>query len=154
MVSWHLTNHYRTKREKNVKPTKYKNDIENLVPKNIFHYTTFEKFVCILRYGTWRFKLSTKSNDLQDTIYIVNLLRNDENTINDIPDDQANVLGFLKGYFEQNNYKSSFLSYVSCFTKFYDSRLFWDAYTVNNGSENIKGDYNGVCIAVNRDKLL
>ena len=136
-----------------MKPTNHHNNIDNLVPKIIFHYTTFEKFVCILRYGTWRFKLSTKSNDLLDTVYIVNLIKNDEDIINNISDNQNSTLRFMKGYFERNNYRSTYLSYVSCFTRICDSRLFWDAYTVNNDPENRKGDYNGVCIAINRDKL-
>ena len=55
------------------------NNINNrygaIIPKTIFHYTSFEKFKCILQYGTWRFKLSTQSNDLLDTTYIVDIIK-------------------------------------------------------------------------------
>ena len=46
-----------------------------VIPKTIFHYTSFEKFKYILQYGTWRFKLSTQSNDLLDTTYIVDTIK-------------------------------------------------------------------------------
>ena len=32
--------------------------------KLIYHYTSFEKLQCILKYGTLRFKESTSSNDI------------------------------------------------------------------------------------------
>ena len=41
----------------------------------IYHYTSFEKLQCILKYGTLRFKESTSSNDILDTIGFVNILK-------------------------------------------------------------------------------
>ena len=41
----------------------------------IYHYTSFEKFQCILKYGTLRFKESTSSNDVLDTIGFENILK-------------------------------------------------------------------------------
>lgn len=40
---------------------------------NIYHYTSFDKFKCILQNGTLRFKESTQSNDLLDTKGLENL---------------------------------------------------------------------------------
>jgi len=33
---------------------------EGIIPKTIFHYTSFEKFKCILRYGTWSANVNQK----------------------------------------------------------------------------------------------
>jgi len=125
------------------------------VPKTIFHYTSFEKFKCILQYGTWRFKLSTQSNDLLDTTYIVDVIKKLEIQKN-LADEHRRLLNMLIGYFTRDEYKQKFFSYVTCFTGKSDSRLLWDAYTINRpvtNSDDVR-DYNGVCIGVNRDKLL
>ncbi|MGI6345191.1 MAG: DUF2971 domain-containing protein [Bacillota bacterium] len=129
---------------------------EGIIPKTIFHYTSFEKFKCILRYGTWRFKLSTQSNDLLDTTYIVDIIKELKIQNKNLPDYQRELLEFLMGYFKQEGYERQFLSYVTCFTGKADSRLLWDAYTINRPaiSEKEERNYNGVCIGVNRDKLI
>lgn len=126
-----------------------------IIPKTIFHYTSFEKFKCILQYGTWRFKLSTQSNDLLDTTYIVEIIKKLEIQKN-LTDDHRKLLEMLIGYFKRDEYERQFLSYVTCFTDKSDSRLLWDAYTINRPITNLDDvrDYNGVCIGVNRDKLL
>ena len=41
----------------------------------IYHYTSFEKLQCILEYGTLRFKESTRSNDVLDSIGLENILK-------------------------------------------------------------------------------
>lgn len=41
----------------------------------IYHYTSFDKLQCILKYGTLRFKESTSSNDVLDTIGLENILK-------------------------------------------------------------------------------
>lgn len=41
----------------------------------IYHYTSFEKFQCILKYGTLRFKESSSSNDVLNTIGFENILK-------------------------------------------------------------------------------
>ncbi|WP_366923838.1 DUF2971 domain-containing protein [Metallumcola ferriviriculae] len=129
---------------------------ETMIPKTIFHYTSFEKFKCILQYGTWRFKLSTQSNDLLDTTYIVDIIKNLKIESKNLAEDHLKLLDLLIGYFKRDAYERQFLSYVTCFTGKADSRLLWDAYTINRPvvNEDDVRDYNGVCIGVNRDKLL
>lgn len=114
-----------------------------IIPKTIFHYTSFEKFKCILQYGTWRFKLSTQSNDLLDTTYIVDLIKKLKIQNKDLPEDHFKLLDFLMGYFKRDEYRRQYLSYVTCFTGNEDSRLLWDAYTINRPviSENDVRDY-------------
>jgi hypothetical protein len=63
-----------------------------IIPKTIYHYTSFEKFKCILQYGTWRFKLSTQSNDLLDTTYIVDIIKKLKIQNKDLPDDNIKIL--------------------------------------------------------------
>ena len=41
----------------------------------IYHYTSLDKFKCILQYGTLRFKESTTSNDLLDTTLLFDVLK-------------------------------------------------------------------------------
>jgi hypothetical protein len=81
-----------------------KNNINNryeaIIPKTIFHYTSFEKFKCILQYGTWRFKLSTQSNDLLDTTYIIDIIKKLEIQKN-LTDDHRRLLEMLIGYFKR-----------------------------------------------------
>ena len=127
-----------------------------IMPRTIFHYTSFEKFKCILQYGTWRFKLSTQSNDLLDTTYIVDIIKELKIQNQDLPVDHLKLLEFLMGYFKRDEYERRFLSYVTCFTGKADSRLLWDAYTINRPviNEDDVRDYNGVCIGINKDKLL
>lgn len=43
--------------------------------KIIFHYTSLDKFKCILKYGTLRFKESTTSNDVMDTTLLFEVLK-------------------------------------------------------------------------------
>lgn len=99
-----------------------------IMPRTIFHYTSFEKFKCILQYGTWRFKLSSQSNDLLDTIYIVDIIKEFKTQNQDLPVDHLKLLEILMGYFKRAEYERLFLSYVTCFTGKADSRLLWDAY--------------------------
>lgn len=129
---------------------------EGIIPKTIFHYTSFEKFKCILKNGTWRFKLSTQSNDLLDTTYVVEIIKELKMQNENLPDYQCELLEFLMGYFRREGYERQYLSYVTCFTGKADSRLLWDAYTINRPafSEKEERNYNGVCIGVNRDKLV
>lgn len=128
----------------------------SIIPETIFHYTNFEKFKYILKYGTWRFKLSTQSNDLLDTTYIVDIIKKLKIQDKVLSDDQIKLLEFLIGYFKQKEYKRHYLSYVTCFTGKADSRLLWDAYTINRPviNENYERNYTGVCIGINKEKLL
>lgn len=127
-----------------------------ICPKTIFHYTSFETFKCILQFGTWRFKLSTQSNDLLDTSYIIDIIKTLKVQRKDLPDDHFKLLEFLMGYFKRDEYERQFLSYVTCFTGKEDSRLLWDAYTINRPSTNELDtrDYNGVCIGIKRNELI
>lgn len=139
-----------------VKESNLNDSYDAIIPKTIFHYTSFEKFKCILKYGTWRFKLSTQSNDVLDTRYIVDIIKKLKIQNQDLPEDHLKLLELLMGYFKRDDYERQFLSYVTCFTGKADSRLLWDAYTINRPviNEDDVRDYNGVCIGVNRDKLL
>lgn len=100
--------------------------------------------------STLRFKLSTKSNDMQDTILMLNQLKNKQTDKNKIK-----IIDFAIGYFKQQNADVLYNSYVSCFTTKSDSRLLWDSYTMNSTGINNKNKkrYNGVCIAINSLKL-
>lgn len=131
--------------------------------KLIYHYTSFEKLQCILKYGTLRFKESTSSNDILDTIGFVNILK-------DMPHFNATnatsaLLNFILEYYQRETYTPSAKFLVACFSKIPDSRLLWDAYTMHrpgnlkcpHGEEKYcyeaASKYDGVCIAFNRDKL-
>ena len=129
----------------------------------IYHYTSFDKFKCILKYGTLRFKESTQSNDMLDTIGLVNALK----AMPDFksPTEMSEALNFIIGYYKSGVYRQSSTSMVACFTTIPDSRMLWDAYTMNRPSNiecpygeakycyNSQLKYNGACIAFRKDKL-
>ena len=131
--------------------------------KLIYHYTSFEKLQCILKHGTLRFKESTKSNDILDTVGLVNILKAMPRFR--APIDMTAFLNFLLGYYQRDSYTPSTISLVACFPKIPDSRLLWDAYTMHRpgntkclyGSDkycyDIPPKYNGVCIAFKQNKL-
>lgn len=131
--------------------------------KLIYHYTSFEKLQCILKHGTLRFKESTKSNDILDTVGLVNILKAMPRFR--APIDMTAFLNFLLGYYQRDSYAPSTISLVACFSKIPDSRLLWDAYTMHRpgntkclyGSDkycyDIPPKYNGVCIAFKQNKL-
>ena len=124
-----------------------------------YHYTDFEKFKCILANGTLRFKCSTQSNDILDTRYFVDLLN--ESNISDLceaPEDLAALNEFCASYFKSESYHPKIAAYVACFTEIKDSRLLWDAYTMNrpkneNAEEKCAPKYNGVIIGFNAEKI-
>ncbi|MBR2403435.1 MAG: DUF2971 domain-containing protein [Lachnospiraceae bacterium] len=129
----------------------------------IYHYTSFEKLQCILKYGTLRFKESTSSNDILDTIGFVNILK-DMPRFN-APNGASALLNFIIDYYQRENYKPSAKFLVACFSKIPDSRLLWDAYTMHRPG-NLKcphgenkycyeatSKYDGVCIAFKKDIL-
>lgn len=130
-------------------------DTNKTLPKTLFHYTSFEKFKCIIQYGTMRFKLSTQSNDLLDTNFIIDLMRRVDFFTENLDATKIKLLEFLFGYFRRPEYSNSYKSYVACFTEKEDSRLLWDTYTINrppNGS-HVEAQYNGICIGFNQDKI-
>lgn len=130
--------------------------IDTIIPQNIYHYTSLEKFKCILNFGTLRFKLSTQSNDLLDTNYVLDLIRRIDYFSDSIDETKRKLLEFLIGYFKNDAYVRSYESYVACLTDVEDSRLLWDAYTMNRPPQGFADipKYNGVCLAFNRDKLV
>ena len=129
----------------------------------IYHYTSFEKLQCILKYGTLRFKESTSSNDILDTIGFVNILKDMPRF--SAPDATAALLNFIIEYYQRETYTPSAKFLVACFSKIPDSRLLWDAYTMHRpGNQKCSygedrycyeaaSKYDGVCIAFKRDKL-
>ncbi len=131
--------------------------------KLIYHYTSFEKLQCILNYSTLRFKESTKSNDILDTMGFVNILQSMPKFKASV--DASEFLNFLIRYYQRNTYAPSSVSLVACFSKIPDSRLLWDAYTMHRpGNQKCPyGDtkycyeaetkYSGVCIAFRQEKL-
>lgn len=129
----------------------------------IYHYTSFEKLQCILKYGTLRFKESTSSNDILDTIGFVNILK-------EMPHFSASnatsaLLNFIIEYYQRETYTPSAKFLVACFSKIPDSRLLWDAYTMHRpGNQKCSygedkycyeatSKYNGVCIAFKQNSL-
>jgi len=133
--------------------------MENL----IYHYTSFEKLQCILKYGTLRFKESTSSNDMLDTIGFVSILK--EMPHFKAPTTVSELLNFIIDYYQRDSYSPSSKSLVACFSKTPDSRLLWDAYTMHrpgnqkcpHGEEKYcyeaSSKYDGVCIAFRQDRL-
>lgn len=130
----------------------------------IYHYTSLEKFKCILQYGTLRFKESTTSNDLLDTTLLFDVLK-EYDGLPDYRDTVEVARKFMLDYYQKFKASNQHISLVSCFAKEGDSRMLWDAYTMNHPS-NIKcayGDnrycydsdirYNGVCIGFSKSKL-
>lgn len=140
--------------------------LNKIYPPILYHYTSFEKFECILKYGTMRFKLSTQSNDLLDTRYILDLVKKLRFFNDKASSEQEILLKWLIGFFQRDEYKSSRNAFVSCFTGKPDSRLFWDAYTVNRPTlvkcelgknkycQNVSNTYNGLCIGFKRDRII
>lgn len=133
--------------------------MENL----IYHYTSFEKLQCILKYGTLRFKESTSSNDVLDTIGFVNILKSMPHF--NAPTTTSSLLNFIIEYYQRESYAPSAKFLVACFSKIPDSRLLWDAYTMHrpgnqkcpHGEDKFcyetTSKYDGVCIAFRKDKL-
>lgn len=68
----------------------------------IYHYTSFEKLQCILKYGTLRFKESTSSNDILDTIGFENILKSMPNF--NAPGATAALLNFIINYYRWEGY--------------------------------------------------
>lgn len=129
----------------------------------IYHYTSFEKLQCILKYGTLRFKESTSSNDVLDTIGFVKILKSMPHF--NVPTATSALLNFIIEYYQRENYTPSAKFLVACFSKIPDSRLLWDAYTMHRpGNQKCPhgedkycyeavSKYDGVCIAFRQDKL-
>lgn len=129
----------------------------------IYHYTSFEKLQCILKYGTLRFKESTSSNDVLDTIGFVKILKSMPHF--NAPTATSALLNFIIEYYQRENYTPSAKFLVACFSKIPDSRLLWDAYTMHRpGNQKCPhgedkycyaaaSKYDGVCIAFRQDKL-
>ena len=129
----------------------------------IYHYTSFEKLQCILKNGTLRFKESTSSNDILDTIGFVNILKSIPHF--NAPGATSALLNFIINYYQWEGYRPSSKFLVACFSKIPDSRLLWDAYTMHrpgtqkcpHGEEKYCYEtatkYNGVCIAFSQDRL-
>lgn len=130
----------------------------------IFHYTSYEKFKCILQYGTLRFKESTTSNDVMDTTLLFEVLKDYKgNEYDEVFVEVARK--FMLNYYQKFAAENQHISLVSCFAEEGDSRMLWDAYTMNRPS-NIQckykenrfcydsdKKYNGVCIGFNKRKL-
>lgn len=127
-----------------------KNDIESLY----CHYTTLANFKCILKSGKLRFNLSTNSNDLRDTIYIQDVIREFNSKLKD-GSEQSEFYKKLMDFYNVIKHKNRYKYYVACFTDKLDSRFLWDAYTVNKREKsNDSGiSYNGVCICFKRESI-
>ena len=69
----------------------------------IYHYTSFDKLQCILKYGTLRFKESTSSNDVLDTIGLENILKSMPNF--NAPGATSELLNFILGYYQREAYQ-------------------------------------------------
>lgn len=117
----------------------------------MYYYTDYNTFKLILMNGTLRFKESTSSNDRLDTIQLYNeLITMAEGKLKD-----ANLKAEQKFYFDMlkhNGVKSSRVSLVACFTTKADSRMLWDAYTMNR-KNRVAERYNGVCIEFDKQCL-
>lgn len=139
--------------------------MSNNIPDLIYHYTSFDKLQSILKCSTLRFKESTQSNDILDTTRLINILQRLTYVSDNANTDIAKARDFLINYFKQPTYNNQHTSMVSCFSTLPDSRLLWDAYTMNRPSnitckfgENkycheSPAKYTGVCIAFKSDEI-
>lgn len=118
----------------------------------MYYYTDYNTFNLILRNGTLRFKESTSSNDRLDTVQLYNeLSKMAEEKLK-----EADLRAEQKFYFDMlkcNEVKSSRISLVACFTTKADSRMLWDAYTMNRKDRKAER-YNGVCLEFDRQLLV
>lgn len=139
--------------------------MEKKVPEVVYHYTSYDKLQYILKNGTLRFKESTESNDMLDTVAMVEILRRLKFPEIEKHKEIQVARDFMLDYFRRDEYQRRHASLVSCFSVKGDSRLLWDAYTMNRPS-NIPCEYgftkycydsqlkyNGVCIAFITEKL-
>lgn len=129
----------------------------------IYHYTSFEKLQCILANGTLRFKESTCSNDILDSIGFENILKSMPSF--NAPGAESSLLNFIIDYYKQETYTPAAKSLVACFSKIPDSRLLWDAYTMHrpgnlhciHGEDRFCHDaalkYDGVCVAFRQEQI-
>lgn len=134
------------------------------IPKIVFHYTSFENFKKIIEFGTLRFTLSTSSNDSLDTIYIHSIVEQLLKNFNLESSEEKEIMRYhIFSMFQSA--KITDYTFALCFSTIKDSRLLWDAYTINKSrlkctyGENkycINSDsmnYDGVCLAINTNKL-
>lgn len=131
----------------------------------VYHYTSFDKFEQIMKNGTLRFKESTASNDYQDTTLIVDVLTKME-LVSAVDSKEKAALEFILNLYKKTDIAKRYIHLVSCFSKVPDSRMLWDAYTMNRPSnhkcdygdkkycEEHNKKYNGVCIGFKEEALL
>lgn len=119
--------------------------------RKIYYYTDYNTFKLIMQNGTLRFKQSTSSNDCLDTVHIYDILKSiarenlDRGT-------KTEPLKFIYELYDYTQYASNKICAVACFTLKKDSRLLWDAYTMNRKDRKAER-YNGVCIEIDEDEL-
>jgi len=119
--------------------------------EEIYYYTDFNTFKLILENGTLRFKESTSSNDKLDTTEFLRLFK-DMAASKLSSDELRKEQEWLFNIFNRTEYQGTRVSLVACFTHKLDSRLLWDAYTMNRQGRSSER-YNGVCIEFDEDKL-
>lgn len=104
-----------------------------------------------MKNGTLRFKQSTASNDCLDTVHIYEILKSiaRENLDSGIT---TEPLKFIYELYDHTQYANNKIYAVACFTLKKDSRLLWDAYTMNRKDRKAER-YNGVCIEIDEDEL-
>lgn len=119
--------------------------------RKIYYYTDYNTFKLILQNGTLRFKQSTSSNDSLDTVHIYDILKliAKENLDRGT---KTEPLKFIYELYDHTKYASNKICAVACFTLKRDSRLLWDAYTMNRKDRKAER-YNGVCIEIDEDEL-
>lgn len=115
----------------------------------MYYYTDFNTMKLILQNGTLRFKQSTCSNDSFDSICLYNRLQEIAKQQNE---SKTEPLEFIYGYYNHNHFVGNKIYAVACFTPKCDSRLLWDAYTMNRKDRKSER-YNGLCIEFNEEEL-
>ena len=119
--------------------------------RSLYYYTDYNTLSKILQYGTLRFKESTSSNDILDTIQFYARFR-------EMAEKRLKEMGLnekwdlLSTALTQQEYVGVRVSLVACFSRKSDSRLLWDAYTMNRKGRS-SDRYNGVCIEFDPDAL-
>lgn len=110
-----------------------------VLPKELYHYTSWETFEKIVKNHTWRFSSINITNDISENLnlYLKQLLE-DKNLISNIT---QNVKTDIIHYIDTNNYYGIKKYFIACFSKKKDDLGQWRVSYGNYGQ--------GVCIGIN-----
>ncbi|MGN0274464.1 MAG: hypothetical protein ACI4DT_06755 [Chordicoccus sp.] len=127
-------------------------DVNEKAQSKLYYYTDYQTFKLILEKGTMRFKESTESNDRKDTKRLYERVSTAINDYYKKNNKDAADIKFLKYYCDRGLFERNRVALVACFTSKADSRLLWDAYTMNR-KDRRSDRYNGACLEFDTKKF-